>query len=329
MKKLGSRIVGTLVMLGVVVLVVVFGWQEPRDLRFAVVAKAGDARTLQEIREGMMRGATNGDAAAVLHTWAEGDGRSHAQLVATLAEQGYDGIALSPVDVHSARELIEGLTAKGIAVVTFGTDVPQSGRLAHIGTDHHAAGHVAAQQMIRLLGATARQQGAKRLLVQIVAAGEQPGVVQRIDGFKAAAADTNIECRDIVVASTDAATCLAAANKAIAERPHTHGFFCTDTVAAHSVALAIERTATAAATAPARPRVVAFGTSDRVLGHVRAGRIDCAIAERPRLVGRMVVQTLIELALDRVQGVAPAKRAAGKERIDSGVTVVRREDLGN
>jgi LacI family transcriptional regulator len=73
-----------------------------------------------------------------------------ALLEATLAER-VDAIALVPAHPFRLDPLIERADARGIPVVTFNTDAPNSGRLLFVGQDVYLSGEVAGELMARFL----------------------------------------------------------------------------------------------------------------------------------------------------------------------------------
>jgi LacI family transcriptional regulator len=64
----------------------------------------------------------------------------------------YDGAAVVALDHPGVREAINALSARGVAVVTLVSDVPNSHRLHYVGIDNASAGRTAATLMGRYLG---------------------------------------------------------------------------------------------------------------------------------------------------------------------------------
>lgn len=63
---------------------------------------------------------------------------------------GVKGIVISPIDDPMVVSTIKNITSRGIPVVTVHTDLPDSGRLAYVGTDPYKAGQVAGEQMAHI-----------------------------------------------------------------------------------------------------------------------------------------------------------------------------------
>ncbi|MCH5305681.1 MAG: substrate-binding domain-containing protein [Rikenella sp.] len=84
--------------------------------------------------------------------------KSQAELVGKLVEAGVDGLLLNCIDASNAElnEAIDRAVAKGVAVGTFDSDAPLSGRSFYIGSDNTAAGRLAAETLRALCAAGGR-----------------------------------------------------------------------------------------------------------------------------------------------------------------------------
>ncbi len=208
-------------------------------------------------------------------------------------------------------------------------DMPQDGRMRYIGTDNREGGRVGGREMITILGAKPRAEAAGELLVQIV--GGQPGawnLNERIEGFKEAVKGTNIKLCDVLYNEENPDTALQVAENAINARPNLRGFFCSNAFGGPGSALAIKGAVKRGKVKPGRIRVVAFDTTEDILNYIDEGVIDCTLAQQTRNMGRFSIEKLLEYAEQfKKQGkfVSPPE---GKDVIDTGVSVVRREDVG-
>lgn len=93
-----------------------------------------------------------------------------------LIYKGIRGLAICALDSISVREKIQEVTAASIPVVTFNSDLPQTGRICFIGQDLHRSGRIAASLVNKLV---------KPGELVLVAAGnlEFSGHFQRVKGF--------------------------------------------------------------------------------------------------------------------------------------------------
>ena len=93
-----------------------------------------------------------------------------------LVELGVNGLALSPAEDARVRARIMELSSK-VPVVTFNTDLPESGRLCYVGPDNYAFGRASAGLMNLLLAGKGSV---------LVVGGQENNLAhrQRVDGFR-------------------------------------------------------------------------------------------------------------------------------------------------
>ena len=103
-----------------------------------------------------------------------------AEVLVRPLEAGVQGIALSPAEDERVRARIQELSER-MPVVTFNSDLPDSGRLCYVGVDNFACGRMSAGLMDLLLAGQGE--------VLLVAGQENNwSHQQRVDGFQAEAA---------------------------------------------------------------------------------------------------------------------------------------------
>jgi len=76
-------------------------------------------------------------------------------LIDELVNQGIDGLAITPINHPSVVARIRELTETGLPVVTVNSDIPDSGRLAYVGSDYFKSGCTAAGLMNLATGGAA------------------------------------------------------------------------------------------------------------------------------------------------------------------------------
>ena len=93
-----------------------------------------------------------------------------------LVELGVNGLALSPAEDARVRARVMELSSK-VPVVTFNTDLPESGRLCYVGPDNYAFGRASAGLMNLLLAGKGSV---------LVVGGQENNLAhrQRVDGFR-------------------------------------------------------------------------------------------------------------------------------------------------
>ena len=108
------------------------------------------------------------------------DAQQQLDVIDELLEAGVQGIALSPAEDERVRARIQELSER-MPVVTFNSDLPDSGRLCYVGVDNFACGRMSAGLMDLLLAGHGE--------VLLVAGQENNwSHQQRVDGFQAEAA---------------------------------------------------------------------------------------------------------------------------------------------
>ncbi len=99
------------------------------------------------------------------------------RIMEMMIKQGVDGIAIDPVDSAALVDVIDKAVAKGIPVVCFESDSPDSKRIAFIGADNYQTGVTIGQSVSKLLngkGMVIVESGMPHML----------GLSQRLDGLK-------------------------------------------------------------------------------------------------------------------------------------------------
>jgi ABC-type sugar transport system substrate-binding protein len=122
-------------------------------LRFALVPKSIGHPYWEGVRQGMEEAAQRLGVEAVFQGPPQASIEDQLKVIESLIAQGCNGIGISPNDPDAVNEVIKRAMDKGIAVVTFDSDAPESERLLYIGTDNRQGGRVGAEAMIKILGA--------------------------------------------------------------------------------------------------------------------------------------------------------------------------------
>jgi len=85
-----------------------------------------------------------------------GDTSLQVTLINELVESGVDGIVITPINHPIIVERIKQLTDTGFPIVTANSDIPNSGRLAYVGSDYYKSGETAAGIMNMLCAGKAK-----------------------------------------------------------------------------------------------------------------------------------------------------------------------------
>jgi ribose transport system substrate-binding protein len=328
MNKVLVRVLALVVVVAVVVVLVIFATGKPAEMRFALVPKSIGHPYWEGVREGMEAEAKRLGVEAVFQGPAEASIEEQLKVIESLMQGGYRGIGISPNDPDAVKEVIKQAMAKGIAIVTFDSDSPDSARLLYIGTDNREGGRVGARAMIKILGAKKAGETDEKLQVQVI--GGQPGawnLKERMEGFAEGVRGTNIVLTDVLYNNENPDTALQVAESAINAHPNLRAFFCSNAFGGPGAALAIKGAIQRGKAKPGQIHVVAFDTTEDILDFIDEGVIDCTLAQNTRKMGRISIEKLVEFVRGYREGEGFPRPPRGKDVIDTGVSVVWPQDV--
>lgn len=328
MSKVGLRLLGLVVAAAFIAALVLLARRPPSQRRFALVPKSVGHPYWEGVREGMEAAAARHNVQAIFHGPPEASVEEQLKIIEDFITQGYHGIGISPNDPNAVKEVIKQAMDRGIAVVTFDSDSPESDRLLYIGTDNRAAGRIGGREMISLLGATSEEEASEELPVQII--GGQPGawnLNERMAGFREAVEGTNIKLCDDLYNEENPDTALQVAENAINAYPNLRGFFCSNAFGGPGAALAITGALQRGKIEQGQIRVVAFDTTDDILNYIDEGIIDCTLAQQTHKMGAISIDKLVESATQFEEAAEFVRPPEGEDVIDTGVSVVWPEDV--
>lgn len=152
-------------------------------IRIGVIVQSVETMFMHTVFEEIERASAHftTTGAEVLVRPLEGiDAQQQLDVIDELLEAGVQGIALSPAEDERIRARIQELSGR-MPVVTFNSDLPDSGRLCYVGVDNFACGRMSAGLMDLLLAGQGE--------VLLVAGQENNwSHQQRVDGFQTEAA---------------------------------------------------------------------------------------------------------------------------------------------
>ncbi len=108
------------------------------------------------------------------------DAQQQAQYVEQLTAAGVDGIAISCIDANLLNSALKDAVSKGIVVMTFDSDAPDSGRMAYYGVDDKAAGEA-------VMAALAEQMGNTGIVAVLAGNQAATNLQNRVEGVRAEA----------------------------------------------------------------------------------------------------------------------------------------------
>ena len=111
------------------------------------------------------------------------DGQVQAQRIQQAVNDGADAILISCSDASKLTGAIDDAVARGVEVMTFDSDAPQSKRFAFYGVDDAKTGQAVMSELAKLMGGRGK--------VAILAGNQNaPNLQRRVQGVKDAAAST-------------------------------------------------------------------------------------------------------------------------------------------
>ncbi len=159
----------------------------PRGLKIAMIAKSStnpvflSARTGAEAAAKELSARHNVPIEIAWLTPPTEDGQIQAQRIAQAVNEGASAVLVSCSDAGKVTGAINDAVARGVQVMTFDSDAPESQRFAFYGVDDLKTGQAVMDELAKQMG----EQGAIAIL-----AGNQnaPNLRRRVDGVKLAAA---------------------------------------------------------------------------------------------------------------------------------------------
>jgi ribose transport system substrate-binding protein len=152
-----------------------------RQLRIAMIAKSATNPSFLAARTGAEAAAREASAKLgvdVTVDWMtppQEDGRAQAQRISQAASEHADAVLLSCSDARAVTPAIDDAVARGVAVMTFDSDCPESRRFAYAGVDDFKAGEAIMAELARVVAP-----GAK---VAVLAGNpEAPNLRSRLEG---------------------------------------------------------------------------------------------------------------------------------------------------
>ena len=159
----------------------------PAGVKIAMIAKSStnpvflSARTGAEAAAKEITAKTGVPVEIVWLTPPTEDGQMQAQRIAQAVNEGASAILLSCSDAGKVTGAINDAVSRGVQVMTFDSDAPESGRFAFYGVDDVKTGEAVMDEL-------AAQMGGKGAVAILAGNQNAPNLRKRVDGVKQAAA---------------------------------------------------------------------------------------------------------------------------------------------
>jgi LacI family transcriptional regulator len=222
-----------------------------------------------------------------------GNPDSQVKLINELAAAGIDGLAITPINHPAVAEQIKSLAAKGLPVVTVNSDIPDSGRLAYVGSDYFRSGQTAAGLMNLICGGSANVGviiGSPRVLCHS----------ERVEGFRRRIGEAypGIRIAGACVNNDDDLDSFSVTQRLLMQNPEIDALF----LAAAGVAgacRAVEKSGLAG-----KIKMVSYDTTPTTRELLRRGVIVATISQQPFTQGAKPLDILLDCA---GMGIRPEK----------------------
>lgn len=225
-----------------------------------------------------------------------------------------DGIALAPLNRSAQRRTVERAVQAGIPVVIFDSEIDGNAHVSFVATNNRQGGVLAARHMIELLGGKGR--------VMVLRFVQGTGSTEaRAEGFIETVRAAGLELvADPYPEDATVAGCKKTATNVLEGFVKNNelvldGIFACNDRSTLGMLAALEDLRKSGV--HVHVKFIGFDFTPRLIEALQAGFIDALIAQNPRKMGRLAVETLV--AHLRGQRVEPF--------IDTGVVLVTRQKL--
>jgi ribose transport system substrate-binding protein len=223
------------------------------------------------------------------------------------------GIVVMGVDDSLKVEIKKAIDA-GIPVITVDADLPDSGRLAFVGTGNLAAGKLGGEEIARLIDGKGK--------VAIMTKPGQPNLDERVEGYKQALSKYP-DIKIVQIANTNADTVVAAqAAAAILQKyPDLAGIACVESAGGSGAATAVSE-----AKKQGKVKIVSMDRSNDVIQAIEDGVITASIAQQTALMSYYAIQILYNYTNSHDIGITTDNKSAGitgtPVSVDTGCVIV-------
>lgn len=253
-----------------------------RDIKIAIVYSVTTKAYFPEIKQGFERGSEHyrdyGMTVEYFIAYNKELQKQTEILQRILNDSSIDGVIIQPISANNLNTYIDALVDKGIPVITFGADAPESKRLCYIGPDAYKAGRIGAQVLANYIG--------KNGNVFIVSqSSEHMQTAERVRGFTEHMKEhyPNIEVFTLNI--PDNSDLYYEMVKAIVTKENIKALFCTDANAyvAGEILRDLKRTDIV---------VIGFDISEMAEVLMRSGYLKVMIDQTPSMIAYVAIQQM-------------------------------------
>jgi ribose transport system substrate-binding protein len=251
------------------------------ELFYALCPKSLNNPYWDDVKTGMHKAAGELGVRAEFVAPIEADASQQVQKIEALLEQEVHGIAISPNVPDSVIDAIAKAREKGIPVICFDADSPDSERLCYVGTFNEQAGYEAGKLLVKYL-----PEGGKVLAVSGGAGALN--LNERVAGFERGIAGSKIELAPIQYCNDDMNRATQQIEAFVAANPDVAGIFGVGLWSAIPAAN-IRRDKGLDYV------VIGFDTMEPELQLIKDGYMEAVVGQLPEEMGYQAVMTLHKL----------------------------------
>jgi ribose transport system substrate-binding protein len=236
-----------------------------------------------------------------------GDAALQVRMIEDLITKQVNAIVISPNEPASVVGVINDGLSKGILMMTFDSDSPDSDRVMYIGTDNKTAGMVQGETLREALGGSGK--------VGIITGGLGAlNLNERIEGFRETVGP-DIEIVEVVATDDDLQKGLGVSEALLRAHADLNGVACVSATGGPTLAQVLQ----GPEFADRELTIVAFDDLKEVLDAIEAGIIYATMVQRPVQMGKLSISESFRIL---TEGYVPECAL-----LDTGVTVVTTDNL--
>lgn len=292
------------------------GVAREKKLTIAVIPKSTGAEFWETVEEGAREAA---ERLNVQMKWegplTETELAEQNKIIENMISLQVDGIALAPLNRTAQRRTVERAVQAGIPVVIFDSEIDGDAHVSFVATNNKQGGVLAAQHLAELLG---EKKGRVMVLRFVQGTGSTEA---RAEGFIETAKAAGFE---IVADPYPEDATVAGCKKTAANT--LEGFVKNNELQLDGIFACNDRSTLGMLAAlddlrksgvKVNAKFIGFDFTPRLVEAIQQGDIDALIAQNPRKMGRLAVETLVSYL----------RREQVPKYIDTGVEVVTRSRL--
>jgi ribose transport system substrate-binding protein len=235
------------------------------------------------------------------------DAALQVKMIEDLITKQVNAIVISPNEPTSVVDVINDGLSKGILMLTFDSDSPDSDRVMYIGTDNKTAGKVQGETLREALGGSGK--------VGIITGGLGAlNLNERIEGLLETIGP-DIEIVETVATEEDLQKGLGVSEALLRTHPDLNGVACMSATGGPTLAQVLQ----GPEFSDRQLTIVAFDDLKEVLDAIEAGIIYATMVQRPVQMGKLSISESFRIL---TEGYVPECAL-----LDTGVTVVTKDNL--